>query len=459
MARERHAPLPLAAAFPPVHTRPTLKRPTIRQSKKSGRGWEETLVTGPAARPMASIEGRTSWIAAGVTLAILSISFGSSLLIVVGLKPMQEALGTERSVLALAGALVWIGTGVGGILMGWLADRIGIRAIVALGALMVAAGLAVSTIGSVPALYVGHGLLIGLGNGAIYQPLLIHVSRWFDRRRGTAIALISSGQYIAGVIWPTLFGGGIAAFGWQAAMLAYAAVILVAILPAVLLLRPVPVQPHAEVGHRAGGRRGTVLGLSPNLAQALICLAGFCCCIPMAIPSAHLVAFCGDIGIAASHGAAMLSVLLGAAFLSRQLWGALADRIGGLRTALAGSACQMAAIGGFLLTQDEAGLFAVSAAFGLGFSGIIPSYAVAIRDLYPSSEASWRIPTVLFTAMSGMAFGSWFAGLLYDRFGYYAPAFAAGVLFNVANLMILGFLVLRRAPGEAPVLAAATAEG
>ena len=163
----------------------------------------------------------------------------------------------------------------------------------------------------------------------------------------------------------------------------------------------------------------------------------------MAVPSAHIVAFCGDIGIRPTHGAAMLSVMLGSAFLARQLWGALADRIGGLRTVMAGSACQALAIAAFLITQDEVGLFAISAAFGLGFSGIIPAYAVAIRDLFPASEASWRIPLTLFTAMSGMAFGSWFAGALYDHFGYYAWAFGLGVLFNLINLAIVGFLVMR----------------
>ncbi|MDR3535595.1 MAG: MFS transporter [Acetobacteraceae bacterium] len=408
---------------------------------------------GTASRPT-SIEGRGSWVAALTTLAILSISYGSPLLVVVGLKPMTEALGTDRSVIALAGALVWVGNGVGGILMGWLADRIGIRATVAFGAAMMTAGLGLSTLGSVWALYVGHGVLVGLlGNGAIYAPLVIHVSRWFDRRRGTAIALISSGQYIAGVVWPSVFERGIATFGWQATMLAYAGVVLAVILPVVLTLRPAPDAPVAGAATPVGStgpRR--VLGLHPNVAQGLICAAGFCCCVPMAIPGSHLVAFCSDVGITPTHGAAMLSVMLGCAFFSRQLWGALADRYGGLLTILIGSTCQMVAIGAFLLTQNEVGLFAVSAAFGLGFSGIIPSYAVAIRDLYPSSEASWRIPTTLFTAMSGMAFGSWFAGALYDGFGFYAPAFAAGVAFNLANLAIVGFLVSRRSQRPDPGL-------
>ena len=394
-------------------------------------------------------DGRASWKMAWLTLAILSVSYGSPLLIVVGMKTMQEELGTDRSLLALAGSLVWVGTGAGGILMGWLADRIGVRRTVTIGAFMIAGGLALSSTGTIWALYIGHGLMVGLfGNGGVYPPLLVYVSRWFERRRGAAIALISSGQYVAGVVWPTLFERTIDGFGWQMAMLAFAGVVLVLILPATVMLKPVPkfvpaVRPAVGAATPVPHRFRRIAGLRPNTVQALICVAGFCCCIPMSLPSAHLVAFCSDIGIKPTHGAAMLSVMLGSAFLARQAWGALADRIGGLRTVMVGSACQAVAIGCFLLTQDEAGLFAIAAGFGMGFSGIIPSYSVAIRDHFPAAEASWRIPLTLFTAMSGMAFGSWFAGALYDHFGYYAPAFGVGVAFNLLNLAIVGFLVLR----------------
>ena len=390
------------------------------------------------------IDSRAAWRVAWITLALLSVSYGSPLLIVVGMRTMQESLGTDRSVIALAGSLVWVGTGAGGILMGWLADRIGLRTTVIFGAIMIAGGLALSATGSVWAVYVGHGLMIGLlGNGAVYPPLLVYVSRWFQRRRGSAIALISSGQYIAGVLWPSLIELGIAEVGWQWVMLGFGIVVLVLVVPMTFFLRPAPGMAAAALGASGGSPSRRVAGLPANLVQVLLCVAGFCCCIPMSIPQAHLVAFCGDLGIRAAHGAAMLSVMLAAAFLSRQAWGALADRIGGLRTVLAGSVCQMVAIASFLLTQDEAGLFAVAAIFGLGFSGIIPAYAVTIRDLFPAAEASWRVPLTLFTAMSGMAFGSWFAGALYDHFGYYAPAFASGVGFNILNLLIIGLLVHR----------------
>jgi MFS family permease len=345
----------------------------------------------------------------------------------------------------LAASLVWLGTGLGGIVMGRLADRVGMRPVAVFGAAMTALGLVVSAIGQTWALFLGSAVLIGLlGNSAHYPPLVTYVSRWFDRRRGTAVALISSGQYIAGVLWPTVFEEGMTRFGWQATMLGFAFVVAAAIVPLALFLSPPP--PPSFVEPASGAlHRSRALGLPANLVHTLICAAAFLCCVPMAIPAGHLVALCSDLGIAAGRGAAMLSVLLGCAFVSRMFWGWAADRIGGLGAVLAGSACQAAAIAAFAVTQDEAGLFAVSAAYGLGFSGIIPAYVVAIREHFPSAEASWRVPTMFFAGMSGMAFGGWFAGALYDHFGFYAPAFVAGALFNLANLALIGFLVLQQA--------------
>jgi MFS family permease len=397
-----------------------------------------------AAHVAGSIESRASWVAAAVAIAILSISYGAPLVVVVGLKPITAALGGDRSVVALAAALVWVGTGAGGIPMGWLADRVGVRRIVIFGAVMTALGLALSAQGSIWALYLGHAVLIGfLGGGALYPPLLIHISRWFDRRRGAALALISSGQYAAGIVWPSAFQHMMLWLGWQATMLAFI-LPMALILPLALLLRPAPPPGHATGASFLTFRGTAALGLRPNTVQLLLCAAGFLCCVPMAMPSSHLVAYCSDLGIAPAQGAAMLSVLLGSAFASRMFWGWLADRTGGLVTVLAGSACQALAIALFSVTRSEAGLFAVSAAYGLGFSGIIPAYIVAIREFFPSAEASWRVPALLFVSMGGMAFGSWFAGALYDWLGFYAPAFAAGAFFNLLNLAIVGFLLARQ---------------
>jgi MFS family permease len=397
-----------------------------------------------APRAAASIESRQSWIAAWVTLGLLSVSFGATLLAVVGLKPITEDLGTTRQLVALASALTWLGTGLGGILMGPVAERLGIRFMVIFGAAMIALGLGVSASGNIGAILVGHVLFVGLlGNGALYAPLLVYISRWFDRRRGTALALIWSGQYIAGIAWPTLFEQEIAAYGWRVTMIGFAAIVVVAV-PIAAWFLPHAAQAPAEFGFAEAGKRRQVLGMRPNTVLAILCIASFACCVPMAIPQGHLVAFCSDIGIPAAQGAAMLSVLQAGALTSRMGWGWLTDRIGGLKTVLAASTCQALAISAFLTTQDEAGLFVISAVYGLGFSGIIPAYIVAIRELYPSREASWRVPSLLFVGMGGMAFGGWFAGALYDHFGFYAPAFAIGALFNLFNLALVGFLVLRQ---------------
>lgn len=405
-----------------------------------------STVAGRPTRHPATIETRASWVVALTALGVYSVSFGAPTITVVALKPIAAELGGARSVPALAYSLAWFGSALGGIGMGWAAERIGVRWTVMIGAVMIGAGLVVSTIGGQITLWLGHGVLMGLlGNAGINAPLYVYVARWFDRRRGAALALISSGQYVAGTVWPTLFERAISAVGWRHTMLLYAIFEIAVILPAAAAIfgeAPDVGSAGPAVADPVSGE--PVLGLQPRVVLALLCLAGLLCCVPMAMPQSHLVALCSDLGIPAAHGAAMLSLLLGCAFLSRQFWGVVADRIGGLRTVLAGSICQIAAMTGFLLTQDETGLFAVAALFGLGFSGIVPAYVLAVRELFPAAEASWRVPTVLLFSGSGMAAGGWLAGAIYDYAGFYAAAFAVGIMLNLANAAIVGALVLRQ---------------
>jgi MFS family permease len=393
------------------------------------------------------IDSREAWLVALACLGILATAFGAPFIVTVALKSIAADLGGERSIPAGANALAWLGTGVGGLMMGLIAERVGVRATVTFGALMVAAGLALSCGGSPWQLYVGHGLFIGLiGNGGINAPLYVYVSRWFEARRGTAMALIASGQYAAGAFWPPVFERAIAAWGWRQTMLGFALVVAGIIVPlALVMLKPAPAatpEPVAAKGTTAGSGPRRVIGMSPNLLFLLLSIASFLCCIPMALPSAHLIAFCGDLGMSPAKGAAMLSLLLTCAFFSRQFWGWLSDRIGGLLTLLICSVAQAAAVLGFLFTQDEAGLFAVSIAFGLGFSGLIPAYLLTARSLFPAKEAAWRIPALLLTGTTGMAAGGWLGGVIYDQFGSYAPAFATGLAANILNLAILTGLVI-----------------
>ncbi len=399
--------------------------------------------------PIKTIETRTSWIVATMVLVILALSFGAPWITVVALKSIAAESGGLRSVPALATALAWVGFGTGGIVMGAIAERVGVRWTVIVGAVMIAIGLALSTGGETWQLYVGQGLFMGfLGIGGMNAPFYVYVSRWFDRRRGSALALISSGSYLAGAVWPSIFERAIAYAGWRQTMLSFGLLEVAVVVPlaAIFLARP-PEMPLPSGRLSAASAPHRVLRWPPNLVFALLATAVIFCCIPMAMPQAHLPAFCSDLGIVASHGAAMLSVLLGTAFVSRQFWGWVSDRFGGLHTVLTGSAFQIMAMAAFLLTQDEVGLFTVAAAFGLGFAGIIPAYILAIRELFPAAEAYWRIPVFLLCSGTGMAIGGWLAGALYDHFGFYAPAFAAGVAANAVNLAIIGTLVLRQKSG------------
>ena len=393
-----------------------------------------------------SVEAKASWVVAAVVLVVLAVSFGAPWITIVALKLIAAETGGLRSVPALASSLAWLGLGAGGIAMGYVAERVGVRRTVIFGAVMIFVGLALSTGAETWQLYVGQGLFMGfLGIGAMNAPFYVYVSRWFDRRRGSALALISSGSYVAGAVWPSIFERAIAYVGWRDTMFYYGLLEVAVVVPlAAMFLRRPPELALSTGALGTGSAPRTVMGWPPNLVFGLVATAVIFCCVPMAMPQAHLPAFCSDLGILASHGAAMLSVLLGTAFISRQFWGWVSDRVGGLNTVLIGSVFQIMAMTAFMLTQDEVGLFTVAAAFGLGFAGIIPAYILAIRELFPASESYWRIPTFLLCSGSGIALGGWLAGMLYDHFGTYAPAFGAGVAANAINLVMVATLVLRQ---------------
>ena len=394
-----------------------------------------------------SIETRASWITGLVALAILSVAFGGPWILTVALKEIAAEMGGARSVPALASFLAWFGTAAGGIGMGLLAERIGVRWTTTIGAASGAAGLALSSMGEVWQLYVGHGLLIGVfGIGAINAPFYIYISRWFDRHRGSALALISSGGYIAGALWPPIFERMIAHVGWRQSMLWFALVEIAVIIPlAVAFLRTPPgAKPLARRPALFTTDPTPVLGWPPNRVFAMVCAGIFLCCTTMSMPQGHLVALCSDLGISAGRGAAMISVLLGTAVICRQVWGVIADRIGGLRTVLIGAAAQATAMSAFIGMNTELGLFAVSAAFGIGFSGLIPANALAVRELFPAAEASWRLPTLLLCSGTGMGTGVWLAGVLYDSFGSYGPAFATGSALTTVDFIIIATLVWRQ---------------
>jgi MFS family permease len=394
------------------------------------------------------LDGKAAWTAAIAALAILTIAQGAPMIVVVGLKSIAADLGSSRGATAAATSLAILGGGLGGIAAGWLCGRLGTRIVVLSGGVVVAIGLLISSTGGAMSLNLGHGLLIGLfGISTMLSPLITYVSLWFDRHRGAAVALITAGQSFAGVLWPLIFDAAIRHEGWRMTMQWYAAFVLVSVTGLALAFLRDPPEAPARGALKAGPARQERFPRGAGMVCLMVAI--FCCCIPMNMPIQHIVAFCGDLGIGSQEGALMLSVLLGSAFLARQLWGSFADRFGGLVTLMVSSLAQMLALAAFLITQDERGLFVVSSAFGLGFSGLLPAYVITIRNYYPASEANWRVPTVLFAGYVGMAAGGWGAGAMYDYFGFYKPAFGVGVLFNVLNFAVLAslYFATTRGPG------------
>ena len=389
----------------------------------------------------AVIETRLSWRIAVASMFIIAIGWGAPYLISVALKAMAADLGAVRSVPSFAASLCYVGIGLGGIFMGWWADRVGAMWTALLGSTMIGAGAIVASGGAEWQLYLGYGAMIGLLGGAgLFAPLMSNTSRWFQAKRGTALAIVASGQQLAGLFWPQVFRYALERISWRATLFWYGVLVL-AVVPALcLMLRH---RPPAGVPASANLSSAGPPAATSNLTQAVLCAAIVCCCVPMALPLQHLVAFCSDLGFAQARGTEMLTLLLITAFLSRWIWGRMSDRIGGLRTILVGSLAQAVFLGCYLFVDNLYGLYLVSAAFGLGFGGLIPAYVLTVRDLFPAREAGWRIGTVLFFGLVGMAIGAWMGGALYDWFAYYKPAFALGVAFNVLNLGLIGSLVTR----------------
>ena len=393
-----------------------------------------------------SVETPYGWVVVCASLALHSISLGAPTILFVTLKPIAADLGTARAVPSFAYSLMMIGAGVGGVAMGWWMDKREIVQPVLFGSVMIALGsLLASYADNRWSLFIATGLLIGLlGKAAMVAPLVANVTRWFDRRRGLAVAIITSGQGLAGAIWPAVVQYFNDLVGWRGTFLYFGVFVAVTMVPLTFLLRPRPPIPASVQtgGVRSGKRR--VLDLPPHIAQGMLWLAAVGCCTAMSIPIVHLVSHVTDQGYTLEQGAQVLSVLFVAAFASRIGFGMLADRIGPARTLLIGSASMAVMLLALAFTTSLAGLFTAALLFGLGFSGIMPCYPLIIRLLFPVSEAGGRIAAQYMFAAGGMAFGGWLGGVVFDLAGSYSPAFLVAFAFNVMNFAMIGIVHIRQ---------------
>lgn len=405
-----------------------------------------------------SVEVSYGWVVVFASLAIHSIGLGAPSMLFVALKPIAADLNTVRAVPSFAYSLMMVGAGVGGIAMGWWMDKRGIIQPVMFGATMIGIGAIVASQAQGRlSLYLACGLLIGLlGKAAMIAPLIANATRWFDRRRGLAVAIISSGQGVAGALWPSLIRYMNDAYGWRETFFFYGIFALATMIPLAWFLRTAPPAAHATAAaSKQSPARPFVLGLPPRVVQGAMWLAVIGCCTGMAIPIVHLVSYATDLGHSSTTAATMLSVLFVAGFISRIGFGMLADRIGAMPTLLIGSACQTVMLVVFANVTGESALFVAALLFGLGFSGIMPCYALMIRLFFPVSEAGWRIAAQYLFAALGMALGGWMGGAIFDLTGQYTIAFYIGAGFGVMNFSLIWLLFSRYRKSDTAVFAAA----
>jgi MFS family permease len=386
-----------------------------------------------------------------VTLALMSIGAAGMYLVPVVLPSVQAEFGVTRADASLAYTSTMIGYGLGGVVMGRLADRFGITVPLLIGALSLGTGFILAGIANNIWMFIAaHGLFIGmLGSSSTFAPLLADTSLWFVKRRGIAVAVCASGNYVGGAIWPPAVQHFVATIGWRHTYMGIGLFIALSMCGLALMMRrrpPLPQPAPRQVGAPAG--QALPFGLPASKAQLLLCIAGVACCVAMAMPQVHIVAYCGDLGYGAARGAEMLSIMLACGIISRLVSGLICDRIGGLRTLLLGSVLQGLALLLFLPFDSLASLYVIAALFGLFQGGIVPSYAIIVREHFPASEAGARVGAVIMATMLGMALGGWLSGKIFDITASYHAAFINGISWNLLNLLITLFLLRKTITGK-----------
>ncbi|MGI9433543.1 MAG: MFS transporter [Geminicoccaceae bacterium] len=398
-------------------------------------------------------DSRLAWwrLLASVALATVGgVGIWSS---VVVLPSVEVEFGVDRSGAALPFFATMTGLAVGGIIMGRLSDRVGIMPLLMLGGLMLGSGYILSAlVASYWQFVLVQAVMIGmLGSSVSFGPLVADISLWFSKHRGLAVALVASGNYLAGALWPPVLEPLIHMVGWRQTHMFVGAFCMISMLPISLMLRRRPVidEPGDELNGEPGQvgtavrHRQITSGLSPSALQALLVIAGLACCVAMSMPQVHIIAYCLDLGYGTARGAEMLSIMLGLGIVSRLASGWIADHIGGIRTLILGSTLQCVALFLYLPFDGLTPLYLVSAIFGLSQGGIVPSYALIVRDYFPAREAGARVSLVLMATVVGMAIGGWMSGEIYDLTGSYQAAFMNGIAWNLLNMSIAFWLLLR----------------
>jgi MFS family permease len=396
------------------------------------------------------IESSYAWCRLTASLLLMTVAGAGMYAVMVVLPTIQIEFGVDRGGASLPFTLIMIGFGFGGIFMGRLSDRFGIVVPTVVAAFSLCLGFVLTAQATTLWQFaLIQGVLIGFfGASATFAPLLADISHWFLRRRGLAVAICACGNYFAGAIWPPVIQHFLEDVGWRQTFVGVGIFSLAAMLPLTLVLRRrlrhVELPPITAAQARSIARP---LGLSPNQVTGLLFVAGLGCCVAMSMPQVHMVALCSDLGFGPARGAEMLSLMLGLGVISRLVFGFIADKLGGLRTLLLGSTLQGLALLMFLPADGLVSLYLVSGMFGLFQGGIVPTYALIIREHFPAAEAGRRVGIVIMATLFGMAYGGWISGAIFDWTGSYAAAFLNGIGWNLVNVSIVCFLLWQQRRG------------
>ncbi len=388
------------------------------------------------------IDSAYAWMRLAVSIVLATIGGAGMWAVVVVLPAVQVEFGVDRADASLPYTATMVGFALGNVVLGRLVDRIGYwRPALAASILLGAGFMLASVTGSILQLTLVQGAMIGLGSAAVFGPLIADISHWFNVRRGVAVSAAAAGNYIAGAVWPILMPYGMHTGGWRYTYLLIGIACLAGMVPLVLMLRrPAPA---ATKSGGIGFRPVQSISVSPAALQVLLVIAGFGCCMAMSMPQVHIVAYCMDLGYGVARGGEMLSIMLAAGIVSRLASGFLADRIGGIRTLLIGSVLQGLSLLLFIPFDGLASLYVVSFVFGLSQGGIVPCYAIIVREYMPAAEAGQRVGIVIMATIFGMAVGGWMTGWIYDLTSSYAVAFLNGIAFNVLNVSVMTLLLYK----------------
>jgi len=391
------------------------------------------------------IDSPYAWLRLVIALTLGTLGGVGMWSVVVALPAVQADFHVARADASLPYTLAMVGFVFGGIMMGRLSDRFGIVAPLVLGTCSLSLGfIATAWAPSLWSFGIIYGVMIGLlGSSALFSPLIADCSHWFLKRRGIAVAIAASGNYLGGTIWPPIIQPFIEQYGWRSTHIGIGIVCFVTMMPLILIMRRrTPLFATSGAATPAnGGSAG--IGLKPGALQALLVIAGISCCVAMSMPQVHIVAYCVDLGYGPARGAELLSVMMGFGVISRFASGWVLDRFGGLPTLLAGSTLQAVALALYLPFDGLVSLFIISAVFGLFQGGIIPSYAIIVRETFPAREAGTRVGLVISSTIAGMALGGWLNGAIFDLTGSYRNALLNGLAWNFLNMAIASWLLVR----------------